>query len=51
MKKLGYKVYFLLLKVWNYIKIKLDPFKYYILVIDILMIIALPFAIVHGWGK
>lgn len=35
------------IKVWNYIKKKLYPFKYYILVIDILLILALPFAIVH----
>lgn len=51
MKKLGYKVYFSLQKVWDYIKIKLHPYRYYILVIDILMILALPFAIVYGWGK
>lgn len=51
MKRLGYKAYFLTLKVWDYIKKKLDPFKYYILVIDILLILALPFAIVYGWGK
>lgn len=51
MKKLGYRAYFSLQKVWDYIKIKLHPYRYYILVIDILLILALPFAIVHGWGK
>lgn len=51
MKRLGYKVYFSLQKVWDYIKIKLYPYRYYIFVIDILLILALPFAIVHGWGK
>lgn len=51
MKELGYRLYFLLQKVWDYVKIKLYPYRYYIFVIDILMIIALPFAIVHGWSK
>lgn len=51
MKRLGYKVYFSLQKSWDYIKIKLYPYRYYIFVIDILLILALPFAIVYGWGK
>lgn len=51
MKRLGYKAYFSICKIWDYIKTKLTPFKYYIFVIDILLILALPFAIVYGWGK
>ena len=51
MKKLGYKVYFSLQKVWDYVKIRLHPYRYYIFVIDILMIVALPFVIMYGWGK
>lgn len=51
MKKLGYKVYFSLQKVWDYIKIKLYPYRYYIFVIDILLILALPFVLMYGGHK
>lgn len=51
MKKLGYRAYFSLQKVWDYIKIKLYPYRYYIFVIDILMIIALPFVLMYGGHK
>lgn len=51
MKRLGYKAYFLIHRIWNYIKKKLYPFRYFIFVIDILLILTLPFVIVHGWGK
>ena len=51
MKKLGYKAYFSLQKVWDYIKIKLHPYRYYILVIDILLILALPFILIYGGYK
>lgn len=51
MKRLGYRVHFSLTRVWDYIKKKLYPFRYFIYVIDILLILALPFAIVYGWGK
>jgi len=51
MKKLGYKVYFSLQKSWDYIKIKLYPYRYYIYVIDILLILALPFVLMYGGHK
>ena len=51
MKKLGYKVYFSLQKVWDYIKKKLYPFRYFIFVIDILLILALPFVLMYGGHK
>jgi hypothetical protein len=51
MKGLGYRLYFSLQKVWDYIKMKLHPFRYFIFVLDILLIIALPFVIVYGGHK
>lgn len=51
MKKLGYKVYFSLQKVWDYIKKKLYPFRYFIFVIDILLILTLPFVLMYGGHK
>lgn len=51
MKELGYRLYFLLQKVWDYIKMKLHPFRYFIFVLDILLIVALPFVIVYGGHK
>ena len=48
MKRLGYKAYFLIHRIWEYMKMKAYPYRYYIYVIDILLILALPFAIVYG---
>lgn len=51
MKKLGYKLYFSLQKVWDYIKMKVYPFRYFIYILDILLILALPFVIMYGGHK